>query len=166
MAEDIHHPITSKKLKSIPIFSQSYAEKLIKEGVLTQEEVKTFIKEKIQWFSEERNRAQKGFIPKDIYAEMVEIRNRNKKTHTYLEESELKKLGKLIFEIPPWKFHPIVTDQYKKRLESVETGEGIGWATAEALAFSSLINEGFSVRLTGEDVERGTFSHRHIKITD
>ena len=45
-------------------------------------------------------------------------------------------------------------------------GEKIGWATAEAMAFASLIKDGFAVRLTGEDVERGTFSHRHIKLTD
>lgn len=45
-------------------------------------------------------------------------------------------------------------------------GEGVDWATAEALAFSSLIEEGYKVRLSGEDVERGTFSHRHAVIID
>lgn len=46
-------------------------------------------------------------------------------------------------------------------MESIKTGKGIDWGTAEALAFGSLIDEGYHVRLSGQDVERGTFSHRH-----
>jgi probable 2-oxoglutarate dehydrogenase E1 component DHKTD1 len=44
--------------------------------------------------------------------------------------------------------------------------DSIDWATAEALAFGSLLQDGYNIRLSGEDVERGTFSHRHIKLTD
>jgi 2-oxoglutarate dehydrogenase E1 component len=49
-------------------------------------------------------------------------------------------------------------------LESFQTGKGIDWGTAEALAFSTLIDEGYHVRLSGQDVERGTFSHRHAHV--
>jgi len=49
-------------------------------------------------------------------------------------------------------------------LESFKTGTGIDWGTAEALAFSTLIDEGYHVRLSGQDVERGTFSHRHAHV--
>lgn len=48
----------------------------------------------------------------------------------------------------------------------IETGEGIDWAVGEALAFATLIVEGNHVRLSGQDVERGTFSHRHSVIHD
>ena len=47
------------------------------------------------------------------------------------------------------------------RKKSIIEGKGIDWGTAEALAFASLMDEGFHVRLSGQDVERGTFSHRH-----
>ena len=51
-------------------------------------------------------------------------------------------------------------------MKSIETGKEIDYGTAEALAFASLLDEGYSVRLSGEDCERGTFSHRHAVIND
>ena len=59
-----------------------------------------------------------------------------------------------------------ITRQYTARLKAVETGEGIDWATAEALAFGSLLVEGTPVRLSGQDCGRGTFSQRHAVLTD
>jgi len=52
------------------------------------------------------------------------------------------------------------------RAAMIESGEGIDWAVAEALAFATLIVEGNHVRLSGQDVERGTFSHRHAVLHD
>ena len=52
------------------------------------------------------------------------------------------------------------------REKSITEGKGIDWATAEALAFGSLLLEGNHVRLTGQDVQRGTFSHRHAVVKD
>ena len=49
-------------------------------------------------------------------------------------------------------------------MESIVSGKGIDWGTAEALAFASLIEEGHHIRLSGQDVERGTFSHRHAHV--
>ena len=50
--------------------------------------------------------------------------------------------------------------EFKSRLKSIKEGKKISWATAEALAYASLMTQGYNVRLTGEDVERGTFTHR------
>ena len=54
--------------------------------------------------------------------------------------------------------HPIISKIYNLRKESVLKGKSIEWATAEALAFATLLYEGYGIRLSGEDVQRGTFS--------
>ena len=65
-------------------------------------------------------------------------------------------------------FSNILNDKeiYNERLESVINGKNIDWATAESLAFATLLNEGYGVRLSGQDVGRGTFSHRHGVLYD
>ena len=52
------------------------------------------------------------------------------------------------------------------RREAVTSGQGLDWATAESLAFASLVDEGFPIRLSGQDSVRGTFSQRHSGVTD
>ena len=54
----------------------------------------------------------------------------------------------------------------EKRLETIRKGEDIDWASAEMLAFASLLDEGVPVRLSGEDSRRGTFSQRHSVLVD
>ena len=79
----------------------------------------------------------------------------------------LKSVGKAITTIPEdFKPHRAVKKIFEQRAQMIETGEGIDWAVGEALAFATLIVEGNHVRLSGQDVERGTFSHRHAVIHD
>jgi 2-oxoglutarate dehydrogenase complex dehydrogenase (E1) component-like enzyme len=79
----------------------------------------------------------------------------------------LREIGEKITTLPSdWEFHPQVKKIYDLRRKSISEGKGIDWGTAEALAFSTLIHEGFQVRLSGQDVERGTFSHRHSVLID
>ena len=54
----------------------------------------------------------------------------------------------------------------KAKAAAIEKRSNIDWATAEALAFASLLREGNHVRISGQDVQRGTFSHRHCVLTD
>jgi 2-oxoglutarate dehydrogenase E1 component len=84
---------------------------------------------------------------------------------TGVDLAELTRIGERIATLPAGeKFHPSVVKIFNERLKSIQTGNGIDWGTAEALAFASLINEGYHVRLSGQDVERGTFSHRHAHV--
>jgi 2-oxoglutarate dehydrogenase E1 component len=79
----------------------------------------------------------------------------------------LRDIGMKIATIPESvKPHKQMAKIFKARQKSIETGEGIDWGTAEALAFGTLLIEGNHVRLTGQDVQRGTFSHRHASVCD
>jgi len=84
---------------------------------------------------------------------------------TGVDLDALKNFGEKITVLPAEsKFHPQIQKIFKARQASIEAGKSIDWGTAEALAFASLIDEGFHVRLSGQDVERGTFSHRHAHV--
>lgn len=75
----------------------------------------------------------------------------------------LKELGLKMCDIPGnFNIHRKIKKIYDRRRESIETGEGIDWGTAEALAFATLLKEGNHVRLSGQDVERGTVSYSSL----
>jgi 2-oxoglutarate dehydrogenase E1 component len=86
---------------------------------------------------------------------------------TGVDKDVLILLAKKLNSIPDqFSLNPKLQRLLKKRLESVEQGEGIDWANAEALAFASLLQEDISVRLSGQDSSRGTFSQRHSMLVD
>lgn len=87
---------------------------------------------------------------------------------TNLPAEDIVSLAKELFTIPLDKVtpHRTVANTYKDRLQSIMKGEGINYGTAEALAYGSLLKEGNCIRLSGQDVNRGTFTHRHSRIYD
>ncbi|PWW77299.1 2-oxoglutarate dehydrogenase, E1 component [Tuber magnatum] len=86
---------------------------------------------------------------------------------TAIEESQLKHIGKVIGSVPEgFSVHRNLSRILSNRGRVVDEGSGIDWSTAEALAFGSLLMEGQHVRVSGQDVERGTFSQRHAVLHD
>jgi 2-oxoglutarate dehydrogenase E1 component len=86
---------------------------------------------------------------------------------TGFNREKLSEIGVSITTLPTsGTWHRQIGKIFDARLQSIQTGKGIDWGTAEALAFSSLISEGYHVRISGQDVERGTFSHRHAVVHD
>lgn len=98
------------------------------------------------------------------------VKIENPKVHgahkdTGLAIEEIRDIGMAISVLPEnKKFHNSIAKIFKAREKSIVDGKGIDWGTAEALAFASLIKDGNHVRLSGQDVERGTFSHRHAHV--
>eukprot|EP00276_Gloeochaete_wittrockiana_P008089 CAMPEP_0184647944 /NCGR_PEP_ID=MMETSP0308-20130426/4991_1 /TAXON_ID=38269 /ORGANISM="Gloeochaete witrockiana, Strain SAG 46.84" /LENGTH=1014 /DNA_ID=CAMNT_0027079379 /DNA_START=1 /DNA_END=3045 /DNA_ORIENTATION=- len=79
----------------------------------------------------------------------------------------LKRVGLATTRLPEgFNVHPKIRDILEQRKKMMETGEGIDWSCGEALAYGTLLLEGFHIRLSGQDVERGTFSHRHAVLHD
>ncbi|MBV6500413.1 MAG: 2-oxoglutarate dehydrogenase E1 component [Prosthecobacter sp.] len=87
---------------------------------------------------------------------------------TGVDRDKLTVIGKKLLQAPEgFHLHPTIARRFlAARGKAIETGEGIDWATAEALAFGTLLTEGNGVRLSGQDVRRGTFSHRHSVFYD
>ena len=90
-----------------------------------------------------------------------------RKGKTSVEEDIVKELSELIHKIPEnFSAHKKVNKIYNERLKSIREGQSIDWATSESLAFATLLDEGYGVRLSGQDSGRGTFSQRHAVLYD
>ncbi|MBV8918981.1 MAG: 2-oxoglutarate dehydrogenase E1 component, partial [Bradyrhizobium sp.] len=86
---------------------------------------------------------------------------------TGLPKETLLKIGQALTTAPEgFNLHKTIARQLEAKAKMFETGEGFDWATAEALAFGTLLDEGFYVRLSGQDSTRGTFSQRHAALVD
>jgi 2-oxoglutarate dehydrogenase E1 component len=86
---------------------------------------------------------------------------------TFYPEKKLREIGKRIFTLPDsYNLINKARKLYKDRLMKLENGTDLDWATAEFLAYASILDEGHPIRLSGQDSERGTFSHRHATLRD
>ncbi|MDT3685329.1 MAG: 2-oxoglutarate dehydrogenase E1 component [Pseudorhodoplanes sp.] len=167
-------PLMYKKIRSHPSTLDLYARKLIGEGVVTEGEVD---KMKADWRArlEAEHEAGQGYKPNK--ADWLDGRwaglkaggeiDEPRRGNTGVEIDALKEIGRKITALPK-DFHAHRTIQrfLDNRRKTIESGEGIDWATAEALAFCTLLEEGHPVRLSGQDCERGTFSQRHSVLFD
>lgn len=151
---------------------QLYAKQLISDGIVRQDDLDK-IAEKMNSRLEKAYESVHGsecpFPASRFYEEWESISAAY--THdpvaTGVERDVLLALAKKINTLPDhFAVNPKLQRLLKKRLEAVEQGNGIDWANAEALAFASLLKEGFSIRLSGQDSGRGTFSQRHSALFD
>ncbi|XP_026731669.1 probable 2-oxoglutarate dehydrogenase E1 component DHKTD1 homolog, mitochondrial [Trichoplusia ni] len=155
--------------KSIP---DVYAEKLVSEGVLTADEVKE-ISTTYTNYLQSQYEAVASYKPEVSYyqeqwSNMQAAPNAVEIWDTGVDSSLLKLVGQASVAVPKdFNVHPhLAKTHVRNRLTRLAEGRDIDWATAEALAFGSLLMEGRHVRLSGEDVGRGTFSHRHVMLVD
>src|SRR5881392_4110331 len=158
-------PLMAARIAQQPTVRTQYAETLIEEGVLSEadaealaREVETKLKEAHQRLKESFAQAvaSEGGIPYGTGAEVV----------TAVAADRLRELDRSLVSVPEgFTIHPKLKKQLDRRAEALEQG-GIDWGQAESLAFASLLVEGIPIRLTGQDTERGTFSHRHDVLHD
>jgi len=165
-------PVMYSKIRALPSTRELYARRLVSEGVITAEEVERRVAE-FEAFLDAEFEAGKAFkAEKADWLDgqwkgvgLPEDDERRGKTAVPL--SKLKDLGTRFTTIPNHvDIHKTLKRVVETRREMIETGAGIDWATAEHLAFASLLDEGFPVRLSGQDSVRGTFSQRHSGIVD
>ncbi|KAI8447835.1 thiamine diphosphate-binding protein [Phakopsora pachyrhizi] len=169
-------PKMYKAIAQQPATLKIYSDHLVKEGSFTEAEIEKH-KEWVWGMMEKAYEGSKDYhptsrewlssswdgfpSPKELKENILDARP------TGVEESRLRKIGETISQWPKnFEVHKNLSRILKNRGKTIADGEQIDWSTAEALAFGSLLMEGNHVRVSGQDVERGTFSQRHAVLHD
>jgi 2-oxoglutarate dehydrogenase E1 component len=163
-------PLMYAKIKEHPSVRDLYARRLIAEGVTSQEEVDGWIKAFDTFLDEEFDSAKSYKANK---ADWLDGKwagfalSGEERRETGVPKQKLLDLGHKITSIPAGiTAHKNVERVIQNRRDAIDAGEGIDWSTAEHLAFATLLDQGFPVRLSGQDSVRGTFTQRHSAIID
>jgi 2-oxoglutarate dehydrogenase E1 component len=159
-------PLMYEKIRSHPTTLKLYGQKLTQEQIFTEEGVN----QKIKTFKDlldDQFKTAKDYKPKIEWFEGTWSRykpekGKDKRGVTGVDKKIIKSISDRInvipLEINP---HKTVAKVFDLRKKSIDTEKNIDWATAESLAFATLLKEGYPVRLVGQDSGRGTFSQRH-----
>ncbi len=167
-------PLMYKAIKAHPTTMEIYAKRLIGDGVVTEGEVE---KMKSDW----RARLDAEFEAAAGYKankadwldgrwagmKVADMIDDPRKGNTGVSIDVMRDIGRKITTVPDgFRVHRTIQRFLESRARAIESGRDIDWATAEALAFCTILREGNRVRLSGQDSERGTFSQRHSVIFD
>jgi multifunctional 2-oxoglutarate metabolism enzyme len=166
-------PEMAGKIKKHPPVSEIYAEQLVKEEVVTAEQVEADGKRRRDELSAElkqlREKMERGeYEDPTVTSTTGELdRTKSPEVDTAVSEKRLRSLNEELLKVPEsFTVHrKLRKPLLEGRRQALDDG-GIDFGHAEALAFASLLTEGTHVRLTGQDTERGTFSHRHMVLHD
>ena len=164
-------PIMYQKIKKHPSTLSVYAEKLIKEGTISEEEF-IIMKTNFKNLLNEQFKTAKEYKPKlewfeGVWSRYKPEKGKDKRGITGVSIDKIRKIGEKITFIPQdFNVHPTIKKIYENKKKMFQTGKGFDWATAEQLAFATLLEEGYPVRLSGQDSGRGTFSQRHSVLRD
>jgi 2-oxoglutarate dehydrogenase E1 component len=158
-------PLMAAQVAEHATVRDQFARRLVDEGVVTQDGADAFVASVTSELKQAHEAlkatfgtppASEGRIPYSTGDGVV----------TAVAADRLRALNEELLQVPEhFTIHPKLKSQLERRLQTIEEG-GIDWGQAEALAFGSLLVEGIPIRLTGQDTERGTFSHRHAVFHD
>jgi multifunctional 2-oxoglutarate metabolism enzyme len=168
-------PTMAAKIKSHPPVSELYAEKLIEEGTVSAEEVGQASDERhgemAGALKQLREKMESGEYEDPTVTGTTQTgelldRTASPPVHTAVGAEKLRSINEALQQTPEgFNVHRKLRRPLQRRIDALEHG-GIDFGQAESLAFGTLLTEGVHIRLTGQDTERGTFSHRHLVLHD
>jgi 2-oxoglutarate dehydrogenase E1 component len=162
-------PLMYKTIEDHPSVRERYAAALVEAGTISQSEVDE-LAAGMQAAMKEAHEALREAIAAGTARQAEEKRpgrGSDAPIETAAPADVLNELNEALIRVPEgFTIHPKLAKQLERRLETIGEAGGIDWAQAEGLAFASLLVEGNPIRLTGQDTERGTFSHRHLVLHD
>ncbi len=165
-------PLMYKAIKSHPTVIDIYAKRLAEEGVVSTEDferIKSALRSQLdeEFASADAYKPNKADWLDGRWSGMGFANDDARRGVTGVDIEQLKTIGRRITSIPnDFHAHKAVRRLLERRREMIDSGQGIDWSMAEHLAFGALLSEGFPVRLSGQDSERGTFSQRHSVLID
>jgi len=166
------NPLMYKKIKQQKTTLALYTDRLVKDGLIPEGEVED-MKAAFQAHLADEFEAGKEYRPNKAdwldgkWADLNPHRGKYERGETAITPETLKEVGAALSTAPDgFNLHKTVDRLLDAKRQMFETGEGFDWATAEAIAFGSLLTEGYRVRLSGQDSTRGTFSQRHSGLID
>jgi 2-oxoglutarate dehydrogenase complex, dehydrogenase (E1) component, and related enzymes len=165
-------PLMYQAIKNQPTTLKIYEKKLIAEKIINKDESNK-IQSDFKKFLDEEFESAKSYKPNKAdwldgtWKGFKTASLDSRKGNTSVSEKNIIEIGKKIHNIPnDFNVHKKIRKIYKDREQSIISGTKIDWATAESLAFATLLKEGYGVRLSGQDSGRGTFSQRHGVLYD
>lgn len=167
-------PLMYRTIRGHKTAVQLYADRLMADGLMSQDE---FDQMKADWRAHLENEWQVGQAYKPNKADWLDgawsgLRSADQQDElrrgkTAVPVKTLKEIGKKLTDVPKgFEVHKTIGRFLENRRQAIESGEGLDWATGEALAFGSILLDGNPIRLSGQDSERGTFSQRHSVLYD
>ncbi|MDX2073378.1 MAG: 2-oxoglutarate dehydrogenase E1 component [Alphaproteobacteria bacterium] len=165
-------PIMYREIAKKPLPAKLYSDKLVAEGTLSQEEVDAKFAE-FKSFFDKQYEVAKTFKPNKAdwlegeWAGLAKADGEHPDGETGVDVKILKEVGLALAKHPGGiKANSKILRQLDAKKKMMEEGKGIDWATGEALAYGTLLKENHSIRLSGQDCGRGTFSQRHSVLVD
>ena len=158
-------PLMVEQINGHPSVRELYEEQLIEEGVLTREEADGLVGDVETALRAAHDRLKASFAEPQEIDHGATGHSSTGTIDTAVPSATLEQLNEqLLRTAEEFTVHPKLARQLERRRTAM-TGGGIDWGHAEALAFASLLVEGIPIRLTGQDVQRGTFAQRHLVST-
>ncbi len=160
-------PQMAERIKNHPTVRELFANKLVNQGAITAERARTMVEEAKERLQEAR-RAVKGALASHIHGRKISGSNTFDGTVVVpVERAQLVAWSDALAQVPPgFALNRKLRNQFERRAATIAEKGIVDWGTAESLAFASLLTTGSPIRLTGQDTERGTFSHRHAVFHD
>jgi len=165
-------PLMYARIREHPSVVEVYSRRLVEEGLLTRAEV-DFMQSGFRAYLEEELAASDAYRPNRAdwldgkWSGIGHAEEGARRGVTGVDLERLKEIGRKITSFPKsFTPHKTITRIMAARRKMIDEGQGIDWSTAEALAYGTLLVEGYPVRLSGQDSERGTFSQRHAVLMD
>jgi len=165
-------PLMYRRVAQHPTCRQLFADRLVHEGVVSRDQADKMHREFHNRMEEEHQastsyRTNKADWLEGVWSGLARAPMEYVRGQTATPLERLREIGLKMTAMPDrLNVHRRLSRVLGQRRQAIESGEGLDWATAEHLAFGSLLVEGFAVRLSGQDAGRGTFSQRHAIVVD